>query len=293
MRPETDTIHAPPFPRGLDWLGTAALRIDKQLGRPLVIGFWDRRVGASITAIQTLERWHREYAPRGARVIAVHVSGDGEPAPLDAVASTAGQFGLTLPIVLDDELQIAESFGLSGVPSRYIFDQALRLADAHFGVGAVADGEQVLAALVEHGERQLAARAESVPAATPQTSEDPEEQCDQGASVPAAKQPRLMVHPPEPGSLPDPIADSTPFVAPSPAERVAGDSRGPYAAGRVWLELSGRGRVLPAGDEPIAVETDGTYPLQGDGVHHEGVVDFTLEGDLWCAAIQLEPGTAA
>src|SRR5690606_6101316 len=107
----------------------------------------------------------------------------------------------------------------------------------HFGVGGVDDGEQMLTALVEHGERELAKRSEAVPAATPQATEDPEEKCDQGAAVPAAKQPRLMVHPPDHADLPEPVADRRPFVPPSPAERVAGDSRGPYQAGRVWLEL--------------------------------------------------------
>jgi len=159
VRPETDTIHAPPFPRGLEWLGTAALRVDKQLGRPLVVGFWDLRIGASVRAALTLQRWHAAYAPRGARVIAVHVTGQGEPATLAQVAAAAARHGLTLPIVLDEELRIAESYGLSGVPSRYVFDQALKLVDAHFGLGGEADTEQLLEALVAHGERELAERS--------------------------------------------------------------------------------------------------------------------------------------
>lgn len=296
VRPATETIHAPPFPRGLEWLGTAALRVDKQLGRPLVIGFWDLRIGASVRTTLTLERWHRAFAPRGARVIAVHVTGHGEPATVSQVAAVAERHHLTLPIVLDEELRIAESYGISGVPSRYVFDQSLKLVDAHFGLGAEADSTQLLEALVAHGERELAAQASQPEPAAPagQSAESAgDESCDQGAAVPAAKQPRLLVHPPARESLPVPLPDPAPLVQPIPAERVAGDSRGPYEAGGVWLELRGRGRVLPAGGLPIEVTEDGTYLLQGDGVHRPGIVDFTLEGDVVCDAIQLEPGTAA
>ncbi len=246
-----------------------------------------------------MEQWHRAYAPRGARVIAVHVTGDGPPATLDEVSAAAERHALTLPIVLDDELRIAEAYGINGVPSRYIFDQALKLADAHFGVGGFADGEALVRALVEHGERSLAERAAlegreaTAEPAEPQAQEDPEESCDQGAAVPAAKQPRLLVHPPARETLPAPVTDPAAYVAPVPADRVAGDSRGPYEAGAVWLELHGHGRVIPADGAPLEVAIDGTYRLQGSGIHHAGVVDFTLEGPLFCEAIQLEPGTAA
>ena len=100
MRPSVDTIHAPPFPRSLPWLNTEALRIDKQLGRPLVVAFWDARRAVSMRPLIELQRWHEQYAPRGARVIAVHVDGDGAGIDEAAVRATAERLGLTMPIVL-------------------------------------------------------------------------------------------------------------------------------------------------------------------------------------------------
>ena len=41
VRPPVDTIQAPPFPAGLPWVNVAPLRMDKQLGRPVLVEFWD------------------------------------------------------------------------------------------------------------------------------------------------------------------------------------------------------------------------------------------------------------
>ena len=41
MRAPSPTIPAPPFPRGLTWINSAPLRMDKQKGRPVLVEFWD------------------------------------------------------------------------------------------------------------------------------------------------------------------------------------------------------------------------------------------------------------
>jgi hypothetical protein len=41
VRPPVDTITAPPFPRELEWVNVAPLRMDKQVGRPVLVEFWD------------------------------------------------------------------------------------------------------------------------------------------------------------------------------------------------------------------------------------------------------------
>ena len=300
MRPATDTIHAPPFPRSLPWINTEALRIDKQLGRPLLVAFWDARRAVSMRPLLDLQCWHEAFGPRGARVIAVHVDGDGAGIDEPFVRAAAERLGLTMPIVLDEELLIADAYGLRGVPSRYLFDQGLKLVDAHFGLGGSADGERLLAALVEHGERTLAERraggeqGATVQPATPAAEPEVDEGCDQGASVPAAKQPRLLVHPPSPDALPEPLADLASHVAPEPAEVVAGDHSGAYAAGAVWAMLRGSGTAaLAPGAPPIEVTGDGLYLLADHGRHHQGELALVLTGAVVCDGIQLEPGIAS
>lgn len=299
MRPATDTIHAPPFPRGLPWVNTEQLRIDKQLGRPLVIAFWDARRAVSIRPLVELEQWHRSLGPRGARIIAVHVDGDGAGTTADDVRAAAQRLGLTMPIVVDEELRIADAFGLSGVPSRYVFDQGLKLVDAHYGLGGFADGERLLVALVEHGEQQLAERraagdASPAPAAAePAREPEEDESCDQGAAVPPAKQPRLIVTPPASDALPAPLPDAAPYLAPHPAELLPPEQRGDYEAGAVWLLTTGTGSAS-LGSTTVAIDGPGAHLLIDHGLHEAGSLDgLTVSGGVQLLEIQLEPGVEA
>ena len=68
-------ITLPPFPRGLAWLNTAALRTDKQRGRPVLVEFWDFCRVNSLRTLPYLLAWHERYADAGLRVIGVHSPG--------------------------------------------------------------------------------------------------------------------------------------------------------------------------------------------------------------------------
>jgi len=75
VRSPTDTIPAPPFPRELRWFNVAALRMDKQRGRPVLVEFWDFCRANSLRTLPYLQAWHERYGERGLRVIGVHTGG--------------------------------------------------------------------------------------------------------------------------------------------------------------------------------------------------------------------------
>ena len=75
MRAPEHAIPAPPFPRGLTWIGVASLRMDKQRGRPVLIEFWDFCRVNSLRTLPYLVAWHERYADAGLRVIGVHSGG--------------------------------------------------------------------------------------------------------------------------------------------------------------------------------------------------------------------------
>ena len=53
MRAPSPTIPAPPFPRGLTWINSAPLRMDKQKGRPVLLEFCKKlTIVAHPTAVQ-------------------------------------------------------------------------------------------------------------------------------------------------------------------------------------------------------------------------------------------------
>ncbi len=148
VRAPVDHIAAPPFPRGLRWLNTAALRMDQQLGRPVLVEFWDFCRPNSIRTLPYLKAWHARYADRGLRVIGVHSAGFEPSKDPDAVEAAVTRLGIPYPVVVDAELEIWEEYGNLGWPARYLFDPRGMLFEQHYGEGGYTETEQAIQELL-------------------------------------------------------------------------------------------------------------------------------------------------
>jgi thiol-disulfide isomerase/thioredoxin len=148
VRPPVDHIAAPPFPARLPWFNTAALRMDQQLGRPVLIEFWDFCRPNSIRTLPSVTAWHERYADAGLRVIGVHASGFEPSASPEAVGDAVARLGIPYPVVVDTELEIWQFYGNLGWPGRYLFNQDGMLAEFHYGEGGYADTELVIQELL-------------------------------------------------------------------------------------------------------------------------------------------------
>ena len=62
-------IAAPPFPKDLPWLNVAFLRMDKQIGRPVLVEFLDSARINSLRTLPYLKAWHERYADAGLRIV--------------------------------------------------------------------------------------------------------------------------------------------------------------------------------------------------------------------------------
>ena len=148
MRPGIDTIVAPPFPRGLEWVNVAMLRLDQQLGRPVLVEFWDFCRPNSLRTLPYVKAWHERYATAGLRVIGVHSPGF-EPSRDNAAARAAvARLGVEHAVLLDPELEVWNLYENLGWPARYLFDQRLTLVDYHYGEGAYAETERAIQELL-------------------------------------------------------------------------------------------------------------------------------------------------
>ncbi|MDO8209196.1 redoxin domain-containing protein [Conexibacter sp. CPCC 206217] len=157
MRPPVEAeILAPSFPGLARWVNVATLRMDKQLGRPVLVEFWDFCRVNSLRTIPYLQAWHERYADDGLRVIGIHASGFEASADIDEVRAAVERLGITYPVLIDAELKAAEAYGIEGWPSRYLWDRESRLFDFHFGEGAYADTELAIQELLGV-ERELVA----------------------------------------------------------------------------------------------------------------------------------------
>src|SRR3954465_1703247 len=111
MRAPGDTIPAPPFPKGLEWLNVAPLRMDRQLGRPVLVEFWDFCRPNSLRTLPYVAEWHRPYPGAGRRVSGVHSPGSDPPSHEDAVRDAVARLGIEHPVLIDGALEVWDLYG--------------------------------------------------------------------------------------------------------------------------------------------------------------------------------------
>jgi thiol-disulfide isomerase/thioredoxin len=148
MRAPVDTISAPPFPVDLPWVNVAPLRMDKQIGRPVLIEFWDFCRPNSLRTLPYLKAWHDRYAADGLRVISVHTPGFDASRDEDAVRAAVVRLEMEHPVCIDSDGLVWSLYDNEGWPSRYLFNQSGRLHDFHFGEGAYDETETAIQELL-------------------------------------------------------------------------------------------------------------------------------------------------
>jgi hypothetical protein len=141
VRAPARAIPAPPFPRELEWVNVAPLRMDKQRGRPVLVEFWDFCRVNSLRTLPYLRAWHDRYAADGLRVIGVHTGGFPPARDPAAVREAVARLGIAYPVVIDSRLEIWDFYGNEGWPARYLWDRELALFSLHYGEGGYAETE--------------------------------------------------------------------------------------------------------------------------------------------------------
>ena len=148
MRAPPNAIPAPPFPRDLEWVNVAPLRMDKQRGRPVLVEFWDFCRVNSLRTLPYLKAWHERYAEDGLRVIGIHTGGFLPARDVEAVKAAVARLGIEYPVVIDERLELWDFYGNEGWPARYLWDAEGALYSMHYGEGAYAETEREIQALL-------------------------------------------------------------------------------------------------------------------------------------------------
>jgi hypothetical protein len=143
--PKQAEIYAPEFPRGLDWLNVAFLRMNTLMGTGVVlIEFWDFARINSIRTLPYLKEWHGRYANSGLRVVGVHTPGYSFGRDRETVARAVERLEIPYAVALDPDYEIWQEYGNKGWPGRYLFDRTGKLALLHYGEGEYGDTERAI-----------------------------------------------------------------------------------------------------------------------------------------------------
>lgn len=122
--------------------------MDQQLGRPVLIEFWDFCRANSIRTLPYMKAWHERYEAAGLRVIGVHASGfepSSDPAEVEAAVA---RLEISYPVMVDVELELWKLYGNLGWPARYVINQQGTLFEYHYGEGAYEETERAIQQLL-------------------------------------------------------------------------------------------------------------------------------------------------
>ncbi len=147
MRAPSDSISAPPLPV-LEWVNVAMLRMDQQVGRPVLVEFFDVCRANSLRTLPYLRAWHERYAESGLRIMGMHCGAYPPSQDSAFVRDEVERFDLGYAVGLDLEWRAWKQFDAPGWPARYLFDQKLRLFEYHLGEGGYADTESAIGELL-------------------------------------------------------------------------------------------------------------------------------------------------
>ncbi|MDX6683427.1 MAG: hypothetical protein QOG94_3466 [Solirubrobacteraceae bacterium] len=252
MRAPVDTLSAPMISPKLEWVNVASLRMDQQLGRPVLVEFWDFCRCNSLRTLPYVRAWHERYAAAGLRVISVHAGGYPPSQDPAEVRAAVARLGIEHPVVIDAGFELWRDYGNEAWPARYLFDRRLRLYSTHVGEGAYVETEGEICELL--GERL------SEPLAPLRPEDEP------GALLAAqtADQPGPWSGPYEAGGVWAVLERVAPARAPVP--------------------------VIRANGREIAVEHSGAVALVEHERHTAAELELQIGAGVVCHAVQFTPG---
>jgi hypothetical protein len=166
LRPPTDTIAAPPFPRGSQWVNSPPLAMHELRGRPVLIEFWDFCRPNSLRTLPYIKAWHERYAPDGLVVVGVHCPGFRASASEDSARAAIERLEIVHPVLLDTNFALWQEYENAGWPARYLWTAEGTLADYCYGEGSYSESEQAIQELLGSEREPLAPlRPEDAPGA--------------------------------------------------------------------------------------------------------------------------------
>lgn len=148
------TVRAPAL--GDHWLTGGPLTLRGLRGRVVLVDFWEYTCVNCIRTLPYVQEWHRRYEPHGLTVIGVHAPEFSFSRTGEAVRHAIDEFGLTYPVLLDNDFQTWQAFANRAWPAKYLVDAAGYVRYSHTGEGCYGETEKAIQTLLRERESNLA-----------------------------------------------------------------------------------------------------------------------------------------
>ena len=272
MRPERDNIAIPPFPPGIEWIGTEAPVSERLTARAaLLVHFFELGELSSVRTLPFFAGIARHYAANGLSVLGVHSPRSAMAASDERLTEALGRVDAPFPVANDHEHRIWHAYGCKGWPSTFLWGQGGTLRYVHFGEGAYHETEEAVRAELVAGEGHDLPNPMLGP---PPSGEAPEAERPSDEVFPGGSHDRAW----EPGEPGEPLIVE-------------------YAAGGAWAAMDGSGEVTVTVDEDVPHSFDldgpGLYPLAEHPAHGMHEVRIDLDGPIRIWSVSFAPGPSA
>lgn len=103
-------------------LESAPVKLSDQHGKVILVNFWATWCGPCVSELPALERVYEQLKGEGLTVVGVAINDT-----LEEVKEYRQKYGLTFPIILDEQGISKKDFELKGVPESFILDGERRV----------------------------------------------------------------------------------------------------------------------------------------------------------------------
>ncbi|MEK7571802.1 MAG: cytochrome c biogenesis protein DipZ [Patescibacteria group bacterium] len=147
---------APEIIPGGEWLNSKPLQIAELKGKVILVDFWTYSCINCQRTFPYLKKWHEMYKDKGLVIIGVHAPEFEFEKNKSNVEQALKDFGLTYPVVQDNNFATWRAYDNHYWPAKYIIDKDGYIRYSHFGEGDYDETEQVIQELLkETGAKDL------------------------------------------------------------------------------------------------------------------------------------------
>lgn len=150
IHPLEGVIHAPQFPRNVDWLNVAhPLTLTDLKGKIVLLDFWTTGCINCMHVIPDLKRLELKYAQELV-VIGIHSGKFTTEKETDSIQQAIHRYDMAHPVINDCDFQIWNAYNIHAWPSFMLINPTGRIVGTHSGEGIYPLFEPLIAKLVAY-----------------------------------------------------------------------------------------------------------------------------------------------
>ena len=141
-------VRAPEFPEGVRWLNSKPLALRQYRGKCVLVDFWEYTCVNCVHTLPYVVEWDRKYRDHGLATIGVHAPEFQFAHEARQVERAMEEFGITYPVVMDNDRKLWKAFDNSSWPAHFFIDARGLIRAEHDGEGGYDKSETFLRTLL-------------------------------------------------------------------------------------------------------------------------------------------------